>query len=222
MSYRKNLRENGLSLVLVLLAAATIAGLMAAGNAVHNEDLMREGGAPLPLGKYLTTGHFMEAFFENCESEFLQMGALVLLAAKLRQKGSSESKRLDGEDDSDEDPSAHRNDPTAPWPVRSGGLALTVYEHSLSLALFSLFAVCFAMHAYFGLRLANEERAREGQTVMSLLDYIRSSRFWFESFQNWQSEFLAVLALIVLSIFLRERGSSQSKPVAAPHAKTGH
>src|SRR6185503_11672554 len=116
----------------------------------------------LPLSKYLVTGHFLEAFFENCESEFLQMGTFVLLAAKLRQKGSSESKRLHGEDDSDEDPSAHRNDPTAPWPVRSGGLVLTVYEHSLSLALFSLFAVCFAMHAYFGLRLANEERVWEG------------------------------------------------------------
>ena len=99
---------------------------------------------------------------------------------------------------------------------------LRLYQHSLSLSLFALFAFSFAMHALHGMRLANEQLLQHGQAPQSLGTYVSSSQFWFESLQNWQSEFVSVLTLIVLSIFLRERGSSQSKPVAAPHARTGN
>jgi hypothetical protein len=105
--------------------------------------------------------------------------------------------------------------------VRRGGLTLRLYESSLSLALLFLFALSFAGHAIAGAREYSQELAAHGEPPLSLLDYVASARFWFESLQNWQSEFLAVLAIVVLSIFLRQRGSPESKPVAAPHAQTG-
>jgi hypothetical protein len=219
---RRLLRENGLSLALALLFLASTAGQIAAGHAEYNEELGQHDRPTVSVGAYLSSGHFLESFFENWESEFLQMAVFVLLAAKLKQKGSAESKGLDEPEEVDEDPREHRDDPDAPGPVRRGGLALTLYEHSLSLALFGLFLLSFAMHAVHGMRLANLEERAHGQAAMSLGEYLTSSRFWFESLQNWQSEFVAVLALVVLSIFLRERGSSQSKPVAAPHAETGN
>jgi hypothetical protein len=218
---KKLLRENGLSLSLAGLFIASLIGHAIAGYGAHREELVEHGRTVPSFGVYLRGGHFLESLFENWESEFLQMGLFVLLAAKLRQKGSAESKHLEGDDAVDEEPSNHRDDPRAPWPVQRGGIALRLYRHSLAFSLLALFAFSFAMHAIEGLRQANEEQRLHGATVQSLGEYVTSSQFWFESLQNWQSEFVAVLALIVLSIFLREQGSSQSKPVAAPHAKTG-
>jgi len=218
---RRLLRENGLSLSLGLLFLVSVAGQVVAGRGEYNEELAQHGHPTVSVPAYLASGHFLESFFENWESEFLQMAVFVLLAAKLKQKGSAESKSLDEAEDVDADPREHRHDPRAPGPVRRGGLVLALYEHSLSIALFALFLLSFAMHAVHGLRLANLEERAHDQPTMSLGEYLVSSRFWFESLQNWQSEFVAVLALVVLSIFLRERGSSQSKPVAAPHAETG-
>jgi hypothetical protein len=218
---RRALRENGLSLAFVLLFLASAVGQVVAGRGEYNEELRDHGRPTLSVGAYLTSGHFLESFFENWESEFLQMAVFVLLAAKLKQKGSAESKSLEESEEVDADPREHRDDPRAPGPVRHGGVALAIYEHSLSIALFGLFLLSFAMHAVHGLRLANSEERAHDQPTLSFSEYLTSSRFWFESLQNWQSEFVAVLALVVLSIFLRERGSSQSKPVAAPHADTG-
>jgi hypothetical protein len=115
----------------------------------------------------------------------------------------------------------HRFDPGAPWPVRKGGVILAVYERSLSIALVLLFLASFAVHVVGGARASSEEERRHGGEPVSAAAYLGTSKLWFESFQNWQSEFLSVGTLIVLSIFLRERGSSQSKAVQAPHAKTG-
>jgi hypothetical protein len=105
--------------------------------------------------------------------------------------------------------------------VRRGGLTLAVYEHSLSLALFGLFALSFVLHALGGHAEYNQQQLEHGQAAVSLWGFVTSSEFWFQSMQNWQSEFLAVGALAVLGIFLRQRGSPESKPVAAPHAQTG-
>jgi hypothetical protein len=149
------------------------------------------------------------------------MGLFVLLTVRLFQRGSSESKSLEGRNECDADPTRHRRDPDAPWPVRRGGLALAVYQHSLSASLIALFLFSLALHAITGVRNVNEEHRIAGLPPETLGEYVTSARFWFESFQNWQSEFLAVLAIVVLSIFLREKGSSQSKAVAAPHTETG-
>jgi hypothetical protein len=136
----------------------------------------------------------------------------------LFQRGSAESNDPDQRDP--EDPLRDRR-PNSPAPVHRGGLALKLYSHSLSIALFLLFAICFVLHGLGGLSKHNWEATRHHSAAMTLPEYLGSSSFWFESFQNWQSEFLSVGVLIVLSIFLRQRGSSQSKPVAAAHAQTG-
>jgi hypothetical protein len=163
----------------------------------------------------------VEAVFENWESEFLQMAAFVVLTAYLYQKGSPESRKLGGEPDLDKHP-ARSPKKSAPWPVHRGGLILRLYSHSLSIALFLLFAVSFFLHAAGGAREYTQEQLQHGTGgAIGTLSYMGTSRFWFESFQNWQSEFLSVGALIVLSIFLRERGSPESKPVDAPHSETG-
>jgi hypothetical protein len=138
----------------------------------------------------------------------------------LIQKGSPESKNPDG-DEADADPRDRRDEPDAPGPVRRGGLALTVYEHSLSFALLGLFLVSLVLHALGGHAEFNQQQLEHGAAPVSLWSFVTSSEFWFQSMQNWQSEFLAVAALTVLSIFLRQRGSPESKPVAAPHAQTG-
>lgn len=218
---RSWLRNNGLSIVMFLLFGVSLVGQVFAGHRVYNSDQEDHGQQTVQLGEYLTSGHFVESMFENWESEFLQMAAFVLLTAYLYQKGSPESRKLEGEPDLDKDPRQAKKK-NSPWPVHRGGLALTLYSHSLSLALFLLFAVSFVLHAAGGAREFSQEQLEHGaQDGVGLLSYMGTSRFWFESFQNWQSEFLSVGVLVVLSVFLRERRSPESKPVAHPHHETG-
>jgi hypothetical protein len=213
-------RNNSLSIVLLLAFVLLLGGQSVAGHRVENEERVEHGEPPQGYVEYLTSGGFVEATAENWESEFLQMAAYVLLTIHLRQKGSSESKKLSGKEKVDADPRASA-DPRAPWPVRRGGFVLRVYENSLGLAFAALFLVSFALHAAGGAAAFNEEQAQHGAPPVSVLGYLGTSRFWFESLQNWQSEFLAVGSIVVLSIFLRQRGSPESKPVAARHDETG-
>ena len=108
------------------------------------------------------------------------------------------------------------------WPVRRGGFILKLYENSLSLALFLLFVISFILHASGGAREYNEQEIAHGGQAISVLQYVVTSKFWFESLQNWQSEFFSIAVLVVLSIFLRQKGSPESKPVDSPHSMTGH
>lgn len=217
----KLFRDNALTLAFAALFLASLAGQILTGHAVYCDEAREHGAPAISLTGYLRSGHFLEAVFENWESEFLQMGIFVVLTKYLKQKGSSESRKFEGDEETDEDPRKHRHDPDAPLPVRKGGALLTLYEHSLSLALAALFVASFALHAVGGARAHAEEERRHGRPPEAISDYVTGPQFWFESFQNWQSEFLSVGALVVLSIFLRERGSPQSKRVAAPHAETG-
>jgi hypothetical protein len=218
---RRFLRNNGLSLAMFGLFAISLIGQILTGQREYNQDQTEHGEAAVDYGTYLGSGHFVEAVFENWESEFLQMAAYVMLTVMLFQKGSSESKDPDSEEPVDADPRASQNDPNAPWPVRKGGWILTLYEHSLGLSFFLLFLVSIALHARGGTEEYNEEQLVHGGQAISTLDYVGTARFWFESFQNWQSEFLSVGVIVVFSIFLRQRGSPESKPVAAPHSETG-
>jgi hypothetical protein len=214
------LREHALSLVLLALTVGTFIGQLVAGHRADDHERRLHGEPPRSFVDYTTSGHSLEATFENWESEFLQMALFVVLTVRLRQKGSSESKDF-GRQEVDEDPRVHRDDPGAPGPVRRGGWVLILYEHSLSIAFVLIFAGSFVGHACGGLRKTNEGHALHGEPAEALLDYVGSAEFWFESFQNWQSEFLSLLAMVTLSIVLRERGSPQSKPVHAPHGETG-
>jgi hypothetical protein len=196
-------------------------GQSVAGHRTYNQEQREHGEPAIGYVAYLTEGHFIEAVFENWESEFLQMGSFVLLTVFLRQRGSPESKKLVGKEPADKDPRRARHGKRVPWPVRRGGLVLRLYENSLSIVLFLLFFFSLAMHALGGVEEYNaEQREHVGQPV-SAAGYMTTARFWYESFQNWQSEFLAVGALAVLAIYLRQKGSPESKPVAAPYDETG-
>jgi hypothetical protein len=219
---RRFIRENALSLALFGIFAVSIVGQAATGFAEYNQQREEHGSPGVQLVAYLTSGHFIEAVFENWESEFLQMAGYVLLTVSLRQKGSSESKALDDDEAVDADPRLSRCDPKAPWPVRVGGPVLKLYEYSLSIALLLLFVLSFSLHAVGGAMEYNEDQHAHGESAeVSALEYATTSRFWFESFQNWQSEFFSLGVMIVLSIYLRQRGSPESKPVAAAHSHTG-
>lgn len=191
-------------------------GQVLTGRAEYNQERKKHGLSQASVWRYLGTGHFAEATAENWESEFLQMFVYVVATTFLYQKGSAESK----------DPRKKHEHrcrqpvrPDAPWPVRRGGWVLRLYEHSLSLALLALFIASLAWHARGGLRDYNEERAQDGEAAAGLGDYLSSSRFWFEAFQNWQSEFLAIGAMVLLTIWLREINSPESKKVDTPHSE---
>jgi hypothetical protein len=214
-------RDHGLLLANVGLFVLFFVGMALAGVRAYNADQLEHHQAAVSLGGYLRTGDFVEATFENWESEFLQMGMYVVLTAYLFQRGSSESKSPDAAAAQDEDPRDADKRQRVPWPVRKGGSVLTLYENSLALLFFALFAASIALHALGGARAYSEEQLAHGQPGVSVWGYVRTSQFWFESFQNWQSEFLAVAVIVGGSVYLRQRGSAESKPVAEPHHTTG-
>ena len=215
------MRENGLLLACLGLFAFFFVGMVISGAATYNQEQQEHGShEQVSVIGYLATGDFVEATFENWESEFLQMGMYVVLTALLFQKGSSESKPLNEPAPQDEDPRTVKPSRWTPWPVRKGGWVLGLYEHSLAIAFFVLFFASFALHAVGGVKAFNAEQAQHGEAAISAWRYLTTSQFWFESMQNWQSEFIAVAAIVGLSIFLRQRGSAESKPVAEPHRHT--
>ncbi|BCW17535.1 hypothetical protein NtRootA9_02430 [Arthrobacter sp. NtRootA9] len=218
---RKWAKEHGLLLANVALFLAFFGGMILSGAASYSEDQQAHGEPAVTVFQFLATGEFLEATFENWESEFLQMAMYVVLTIFLFQKGSSESKPMGKKAPQDEDPRDAAISKATPWPVRRGGVALAFYNHSLSILLFALFLASFTLHGVGGTEAYNEDQQSHGQPTVTFLQYLGTSRFWFESFQNWQSEFLAVAVLVGASVYLRQKGSPESKPVAEPHYDTG-
>jgi len=214
------LKDHGLLLVNLALFILFLAGMAITGWQVSNEELAEHGAPAETFAQFLASGDFYEAVFENWESEFLQMGAYVVLTVFLFQRGSSESKPPDEATPEDEDPRRHASDARAPWPVRHGGFVLKLYENSLFLLFVVLFALSFIGHAISGAAAYSEEQELHGMPGVSPIEYVGTSQFWFESFQNWQSEFMVVALLVGAAVWLRQRGSPESKPVASPHAET--
>jgi hypothetical protein len=212
------LYRNGLSIAVGTLFLLFWAAQAITGWFEFNSQMQDQRAPSVAFLDYLSTGHFMEVTFENWESEFLQMFLYVLLTVWLRQKGSSESKSLDEKEEVDRTPQAHAD---APWPVRKGGIALAIYKNSLSIAFFILFLMSFALHAVGSYRDYALQEALRQRVPKDMVGFLGEARFWFESFQNWQSEFLAIAAIVLLSIHLRQFGSPESKPVDAPHHETG-
>ena len=149
------------------------------------------------------------------------MALFIWLTSFLYQRGAAESKDPDKEEEVDEEPEKHRSDSNAPYPVRAGGFVLRIYQNSLSLCLLLLFIVAFFVHLAGSAKANCEEQLLHGGSCSTTLEHLASSTFWFESFQNWQSEFLSIAVVVVLSIFLRQKGSPESKPVHAAHSETG-
>lgn len=216
------LRDNGLTLALVTVFFACLIGMIWAGWLDENAALAAHGADPVGLAEYFFSASFQSALFENWESEFLQMSAYVIMTAFLFQRGSAESKDPDKSGPEDADPARKRRNKNAPWPVKAGGLWSFLYSYSLGIALLVLFAASFLLHWLASTAAANEEAGLHGQPGQSAWAYLTDPGLWFESFQNWQSEFLSTAVLVVLSIVLRHRGSPESKAVADPHSKTGH
>jgi hypothetical protein len=215
------IHDRSLTLVMLGLFAVFLAGQIVAGWSEFNQAQSDRGLPAVTLFGYFTVGHFWEALFENWESEFLQMAAFISLTTFLYQKGSPESRRPGVMELVDADPREYADLPGVPWPVERGGWILTIYERSLGLALFLLFLLSWSGHAVGGWAEYRRDQELHGRIASGLVDYVTSSRFWFESFQNWQSEFLSVAAMVWLAVYLRQRGSPESKPVHASHAETG-
>lgn len=214
-------RNNGLTIALMLLFAITIVGHWLAGWHVANEDAARHGQPLIGLASYAVSPEFLSSVFENWESEFLQMSAYVVLTAMLVQRGSAESKDPDETDPRDENLAEEAGKAGAPAILRRGPIWRALYARSLGIALALLFVASFVIHWTQSARVAAQEALEHGVTPPTLFGYLMDAQLWFESFQNWQSEFLSTAVLVVLSIFLRQRESPESKPVAAPHSQTG-
>jgi hypothetical protein len=213
----KVLRDNGLTMVLLLATVATMFGMLMTGQSVYNADLTEHGAQAITLAQYTHSAHFLSSLFENWESEFLQMSAYVVLTAFLFQRGSAESKDPD-------EPAPQVDDDvgaTSPLVVRLGGITKTLYSYSLGIVLLALFLLSFAMHLRDSAATQASQALLHGRTPPTLWEHLWSAQMWFESFQNWQSEFLSTGLVVVLSIFLRFRGSPESKPVGAAHSETG-
>lgn len=215
------LKDNGLTIVLMSAFLFTLIGMLFAGWLANNAELAAHGEAATGLMDFFVSGEFASAVFENWESEFLQMGFYVVLTSFLFQKGSSESKDPDADEAVDEDPARKARIKSAPWPVRAGGLWRDLYSYSLGITLFLLFIASFILHWLGSMAAANDVALQHGQATQTALEYLFDAQLWFESLQNWQSEFLSTAVIVVLTIFLRFRGSPESKPVASPHSKTG-
>lgn len=210
--------RNGLTIVFLTLFVVTLAGQALTGWKQHNQELKEEHLPEIGLSSYLQTGHFISATFENFESEFLQMALYVLLTVSLRQIGSAESKQLDKPEEVDREPKPSKD---APWAVRKGGWVLKLYSNSLSICFVILFLGSWAMHLYGSWQNHNVEQLAKHLPDDTVLNYLGQAEFWFETFQNWQSEFLSVASIVFLTIYLRQKGSPESKPVDAPDMETG-
>ncbi|MEJ7559750.1 MAG: DUF6766 family protein [Pedobacter sp.] len=210
--------RNGLTIVFMSLFVITLIGQGLTGWKQHNQDLQEENAKGITLSTYLQSGHFISATFENFESEFLQMALYVIMTISLRQIGSAESKKLDEHEEVDREPKVSAN---APWAVKKGGWILKIYKNSLSLCFGILFFFSWGMHLYGSWQNHNVEQLAKHLPRDTVIAYLGQPEFWFETFQNWQSEFLSVASIVFFTIYLRQQGSSESKPVDAPNMETG-
>jgi hypothetical protein len=210
--------RNGLTLVFMSLFLITLSAQALTGWKQHNEDLKENSVKEITLGTYLRSGHFISATFENFESEFLQMSLYVVMTISLRQLGSAESKKLDEPEEVDREPKISLD---APWAVKKGGWILKVYSNSLALCFGILFFASWGLHLYGSWQNHNVEQLAKHLPTDTITKYLAKPEFWFETFQNWQSEFLSVASIVFFTIYLRQKGSPESKPVDAPNFETG-
>lgn len=210
--------RNSLTIVFLSLFIFTLIAQVLTGHAQHNQELSELHAPAISLSTYLTSGHFISATFENFESEFLQMSLYVILTIFLRQVGSAESKKLNEKQDVDKHPQPYTD---APWPVKKGGIIAKLYSNSLSIVFALLFFTSWVLHLYGSWKDHNVTQKLKGLPKETVTNYLGQAQFWFETFQNWQSEFLSVAAIVFLTIYLRQKGSPESKPVDAPHSETG-
>jgi hypothetical protein len=216
-------RDNSLSLFFGAILLVTLIAQSLVGHSVYNEDAVQHSQATISYFRYIASSHFGEAVMENWESEFLQFSLYILATVWLVQRGSPESKKLEeagrGRDEQ-QLVGTHAQVNSPRW-AKVGGWRTAIYSNSLVLLMASLFLASWLGHSLTGWNEFNEQQREHGDAAVSWAAYLGKPDFWEQSFQNWQSEFLSIGAMVVFSIYLRQRGSPESKPVGAPHSVTG-
>ena len=220
---RAFIRNNSLAIVFLLLFLAALSGQAVAGHAEFNENADSEGDPRISLARYLVSSDFGSAVMENWQSEYLQFTLFILLTVWLLQRGSPESKELDkaGRESDEEQKVGEHADSRSPKWARIGGLRRTLYENSLVLVMGLFWLGTWVAQSITGVAQYNADQLDHHQDPVSWWQYIGTGAFWDNTLQNWQSEFLAVGSMAILAVYLRQRGSPESKPVGAPHDATG-
>jgi hypothetical protein len=216
------LRDNGLSVAFGLAFLVVLFGQAIAGQADFNNRQVAEGGPLASFGQYLTSSDFAVNVAENWQSEYLQFFLYVFATVWLVQRGSPESKPADKigtETDKDQQLGAHATERSPEW-ARAGGWRTAVFSRSLGLTMGVIFLLSWLAQSIAGQSAYNAEQLSQLTDPLTWLQYIGSADFWDRTLQNWQSELLAVGSMAVLSVYLRQRGSPESKPVGTPHDTT--
>ena len=220
---KKALRNNGLSLFFGLIFLLALLGQALTGHALFNEEQLASGMEEISFAQYLTSSNFAVDVSENWQSEYLQFLLYIAATIWLVQKGSPESKELNEtglESDKEQLVGEYSNAKSPKW-ARVSGWRRTLYSNSLVLTMGLIFILSWLVQSIAGNSNYNQEQIQNFQQPVSWPEYIVSPEFWNRTLQNWQSEFLAVGSMVVLSIYLRQRGSPESKPVGSAHDDTG-
>jgi len=218
----RSVRNNALSILFFALFVLAIIGQSIAGFFENNERLVQHAQAPVGFLEFITSSEFVVDVAENWQSEFLQFFLFIAATIWLVQRGSPESKKPGDEGPgTDKDQKVGRYaEPDSPEWAKSRGLPQVIFSNSLLLLMGTIFVLSWLAQSLAGVVVFNSDSAEHGQAAISWAEYVVTSDFWSRTLQNWQSEFLAVGAMIAFSIFLRQRGSSESKPVGEPHHVT--
>jgi hypothetical protein len=219
---RRFLKENGLSLFFATLFLGTLVAQSFAGQRNLSAEQREHGGSSVSWWEYVTSADFWGAVMENWQSEFLQFTVFIVATVWLVQKGSNESKKVDKiglESDAIQEVGKHATARSPSW-VKAGGLRLRIYENSLLLVMGSIFLASWVAQSLNNWRMFNQQQREHDEPTVSWDRYLLDPNFWEKTLQNWQSEFLAVGTMVAFTIYLRQRGSPESKPVGAPHDET--
>ncbi|MET7635996.1 DUF6766 family protein [Streptomyces sp. NPDC005078] len=220
---RRFVRDNGLSLGFGIAFLFALAGQAVAGHAEFNNQLATDGLAQISFGDYLMSSDFAVDVTENWQSEYLQFFLYIVATVWLLQRGSPESKALNkaGTESDQEQRTGEHARPDSPRWAGIGGARQAVFSRSLGLVMGGLFLLSWLAQSISGVAAYNEQQLRQLQAPIDWGNYLTSADFWSRSLQNWQSELLAVASMAILSVYLRQRGSPESKPVGTPHTSTG-
>ena len=220
---RRWLRDNSLSLFFLVILLAALFGQSVAGHRVFNEEQMAHGSETISYSRYLVSSHFGQAVLENWQSEYLQFALFILATIWLYQRGSNESKAAEnlGRESEQKQKMGRHAGPGAPaWARFGGGFRRWLYSNSLLLVMLFIFFGSWFGQSVTGWSEYNSEQEEHKQPKIAWVEYVRNADFWEATLQNWQSEFLAVGSMAVFTIYLRQRGSPESKPVGSRHDET--
>jgi hypothetical protein len=215
-------RDNGLSLAFGAIFLATLVGQAISGADTFNHGQALHDGDPISFEHYVTSAVFWADVMENWQSEYLQFTLYIFATIWLIQKGSNESKKPDriGRESDEHQRLGTHIQPDSPRWARAGGWRTTVFSNSLLLVMTTIWIASWLAQSLAGRIVYNAEQLDHQAGTVSWPTYVTTSDFWNRTLQNWQSEFLAIGSMAILSVFLRQRGSPESKPVGAPHAET--